>query len=156
MTTPLTPPNGREFTGWGRPKYTQIPNLFLDEWMQDLSHSETRALLYIFRRTFGYHEDGAPILQRHFLEGWTAGDGRVLDHGAGIVKSSLSIALQGLEEKRLIFRHQQHDPKRGSLPTYYELNMDGVPHCTEHCTNQCTPPPKFSTPPLPNFGRGLQ
>lgn len=147
---PTTP-----FAGYGRPKYTQLPNIFIDEQMQDLTESEIKCMLYIFRRTFGFHEDGAVIQLSHFVKGWITFDGRRLDRGAGVAMRSLSPALKDLELKGFIFRHQQQNTQKGSIPTYYELNIDGVPHCTEDCRADCgaralatgTPYAKLADPP---------
>jgi hypothetical protein len=139
------------FPGYGRPRFTQTPNLFFDEQMQDLGLSELRALLYIFRRTFGFQQDGAEIRLQDFLDGRRAADGRRLDRGAGVAASSLTGALGRLEQQGLIFRHAQRDAARGNLPTYYELNIDGQRHCTPACLPGCDP----SAPPPERRGEGI-
>jgi len=161
VITPATPAGAASplFAGYGRPKYTQIPNLFLDQQVQDLNPSEIRVLLYIFRRTFGWQEDGAAIQASHFTKGRSGKDGRPQDRGAGLSENSFLTAARSLEAKGIIFRHKQYHPQDGSTPTYYELNIDGQPHCTEQCTLDCarsasdssaaTPPPKLGGPPPP-------
>jgi hypothetical protein len=42
--------------GYDQPKYTQTPNLLLDEHLPDMGHAETKVVLAIVRQTFGWHK----------------------------------------------------------------------------------------------------
>jgi len=44
-----------KFKGYHVPNYTQTPNEVFDKFLSKLSHAELRVLLYIVRRTFGFH-----------------------------------------------------------------------------------------------------
>jgi len=43
------------------PRFTQVPNLFLDVLLSTLSGSEFKVLMFMSRRTFGYHTNGVPL-----------------------------------------------------------------------------------------------
>jgi hypothetical protein len=71
-TTPVysntTAPGEIKFMGYGNPKYTGIPDLFLDEQMQDLTEAELKVMLYIFRRTYGFKKEQDAISYDQFLQ----------------------------------------------------------------------------------------
>jgi DNA-binding MarR family transcriptional regulator len=86
--------------------YTQVPNRFLDEIAPDLSASELRVMLYIFRHTLGWQKLSDTISYNQFINGIHTHDGRRLDRGAGVCRRSLVPALAGLERRGLITRYQ--------------------------------------------------
>jgi hypothetical protein len=43
--------------GFEQPNYTQVPNDLMDHWLPDLSCAELKVLLYLMRRSFGFHRD---------------------------------------------------------------------------------------------------
>lgn len=43
--------------GYDAPRYTQTPNLFLDEHLPEMGPAETKVVLAIIRQTFGWHKD---------------------------------------------------------------------------------------------------
>jgi hypothetical protein len=43
--------------GFEEPNYTQVPNELMDRWLPELSCAELKVLLYLMRRTFGFHRD---------------------------------------------------------------------------------------------------
>ncbi len=47
------------------PHYTQIPNDLLDTWMKELSESELKVLLAVFRYTVGFHRRRWPLSSRY-------------------------------------------------------------------------------------------
>jgi len=111
------------FSGFLSPNYTQIPDQFFDELMPILSGNETKVLLYIFRRTFGFKKDTDNISLSQMVSGITARDGTQLDSGTGLSKASVARALKELEEKNIILRVRRSDPQKGDLPTTYQLNI---------------------------------
>src|SRR5436309_2656957 len=56
-------------------------------------------------------------------------------------------ARRSLETRGFIFRHRRSDPQNGSLTTYYELTIDGQPHCTPECASDCAPSRKTDATP---------
>ncbi len=118
------------FPGYGRPGYTTIPDFFLDQQMQDLGEAELKVMLYIFRRTYGWKKEQDAISYSQFLQGIITRDGRQLDRGAGISRSSLWRALKSVSSKGYIFVHNETAGRTGQTQetTIYELNIDGIPH----------------------------
>jgi len=91
------------FEGHAFPNYTPVPNEFFDVLISELSGNELKALLYIYRRTFGFQRWSDSISFNQFLTGITTQDGRVLDKGGGITnRTRLSDALKSLQAKGVI------------------------------------------------------
>ncbi len=51
------------------PNYTQIPNIILDDWMARLNEVQIKCLLFICRKTFGWHKQQDHISISQFIEG---------------------------------------------------------------------------------------
>lgn len=79
--------------------------------------------MYICRRTFGFKKDADNISLSQLVSGITTKEGAQLDGGTGLSKSSVARALKDLEDKNIILRVRRSDPKRGDLPTTYQLNI---------------------------------
>lgn len=79
--------------------------------------------MYICRRTFGFKKDVDNISLAQMVSGITTKEGTQLDGGTGLSKSSVARALKDLEDKNIILRVRRSDPKRGDLPTTYQLNI---------------------------------
>ncbi len=109
------------FSGFSEPRYTLIPDIFFDEIMVHLSEAELKVLLYIFRRTFGFKKESDTISLRQMVEGITTRDGRILDHGAGIAKSSVWRGIKGLIAKNIIETVRNSSTTRGDEATTYRL-----------------------------------
>lgn len=144
---PITPTLTTSFTGYGHPGYTTIPDLFLDFQMQDLSEAEIKVMLYIFRRTYGWKKEQDAISYNQFLNGITTRDGRQLDRGAGISRSSLWKALKLVAEKEYIFTHKFQSGSGEKETTIYELNLDGQPHWQPGSSNSEPPVVQISNRP---------
>lgn len=114
------------FAGFDTPRYTQIPDQVFDELLADLSGAEIKVLMYIMRRTFGWKKDEDNIGLKQLTEGITARDGRVIDRGTGLAKSTVVAAVKSLEEWGLIERHQNRDEERGDLPTTYRVRLSNT------------------------------
>lgn len=110
-----------EFKGYGPPRFTPIPDDFIDHQMATLSGAEVKVMMYIFRRTYGFKKSFDAISYNQFLRG--VGE---LDQGAGVSRSQLNHALKALELRGLIFRHSTNKADRTA--TIYELNIDGESH----------------------------
>jgi hypothetical protein len=151
------------FDGFEDPTYTQIPDVFFDVIMCQLSEAELRVALYIMRRTFGFKKRRDAISLSQFLKGIVTRDGERLDAGCGLTSPThLSTALKGLEGKGIIRRVQQFDERGGNRPTLYALHFrqdplpqrqDRLPEGYPPPTAAVDPPPHFRVdPPLP-FGQ---
>jgi hypothetical protein len=119
------------FEGFGEPTFTGIPNKFLDFLMQDLSESELKVMLYIFRHTYGYttqygdRKAADAISYSQFLDGIKRHDGSQVDRGAGVSERSLTAALAKLIDKGYIFKHLMLKLSGAKDTTIYELNIKG-------------------------------
>ena len=49
------------FRGYRGPRFTPIPDEFLDHQLADLTSAETKVLLYLFRKTYGYRKSADRI-----------------------------------------------------------------------------------------------
>jgi hypothetical protein len=113
--------------GEREPNYTKIPNALMDRWIPELSGAELKVLLYLVRRTYGFHRDRVEAgLRRRFAWGpmrlrsttlseCSAGtkDGlrRIChgipgkDRGTGLHLESASKAVKCLESRGLLGLH---------------------------------------------------
>lgn len=82
--------------------YTKIPNYFLDHQSQTLSATELRVMLYLYRHTLGWQKLADSIAYTQFVDGITTSDGKRIDSGAGVSRSSLAAALPSLVGQGLI------------------------------------------------------
>jgi hypothetical protein len=121
--------DGGQFTfrGFRKPTYTQVPDELFDELMPMLSGAELKVLLYIVRRTFGWKKDSDTISLNQMLNGVHRANGQMLDHGVGLTKKTLLVALTSLQDKRIILTERRQSPERGWEPTSYRLNVLTVP-----------------------------
>lgn len=102
------------------PNSSQIPNVILDLVLPRISEAEARCLLYICRRTFGFHKDEDNISFSQFENGIKTSQGRRLDFGTGLSRPSVNAALQNLIRVGVIFVQQRSKGNRYKL----NLNMD--------------------------------
>lgn len=113
----------KKFPGFRSPKYTQVPDELFDELLSQLNESELKTLLYLTRRTFGFKKDRDNISISQICNGIKTKNGKVLDKGTGLGKSSVIRAVKGLEDKNIIIADRRKDFKKGFLPTTYSLNI---------------------------------
>lgn len=115
-----------QFDGFRRPNYTPVPDELFDRLLPVLSGAELRVLLYIIRRTFGFKKDRDAISFNQFIRGISAREGRVLDRGCGIRdRTTLSKALRGLEDKKIIVVCRRADARGDNETTLYALRFTG-------------------------------
>ncbi len=100
------------------PNSTQIPNVILDLIIPRISEVEGRCLLYICRRTFGFHKGSDRISFSQFMEGIKDRRGVILDYGAGIARASVAKGLKSLLQADAIKISQT------SKGNYYEINLN--------------------------------
>jgi hypothetical protein len=130
------------YQGFSRPNYTQVPDDVFDILLPELTESELKVLLYIIRRTFGFKKDADTISLKQMVEGIRTRDGRQLDRGAGVSKTSAVRGVTGLVEKGIIVAVRNRSTEKGDEPTTYTL------HIAE------TPVSRFETPPPLNLRQG--
>jgi biotin operon repressor len=100
------------------PNSSQIPNMILDFVLPRISEAEARCLLYICRRTFGFHKEEDNISLSQFENGIKTSQNRRLDFGTGLSRPAVNTAIQNLISVGVIFVQQR---SRGNR---YKLNLD--------------------------------
>jgi len=113
----------KKFPGFRKPTYTMVPDELFDELLADLTGSELKVLLYITRRTFGFKKESDNISLNQMLSGIRTKDGRILDRGTGLAKSTLVSALKSLVAKNIVMAEKRKSARRGYQPTNYRLNI---------------------------------
>src|SRR5262245_18045437 len=111
------------FSGFRSPNYTPVPDELFDELLAQLTGAELKVLLYVMRRTFGFKKTSDNISLSQITEGIVTRDGRRLDHGTVLAKSTAAIAVNGLVQKNVIIKVRNREPGRGDIPTTYALNI---------------------------------
>lgn len=100
------------------PNTTQIPNVLMDFVIPGLPEGEAKCLLYICRRTYGFHKDQDRISLSQFIKGIKTRDGKVLDNGAGVSRSVAVMSLKSLEFAGAILVGQN---TKGNI---FKINLD--------------------------------
>ena len=100
------------------PNSTQIPNVILDKIVPGIPESEAKCLLYICRRTYGFHKERDRISLTQFVKGIRNKDGEKLDNGAGVSRPSVVEALKHLIKSGIVLSSKDN---KGN---YYELNCE--------------------------------
>jgi hypothetical protein len=127
------------FAGYTSPNYTQVPDELFDQQLPDLSGAELKVLLYIMRRTFGFKKDSDDISLNQICRGITTRDGRVLDRGTGLSKSTAQLAIKGLLTKNIILTTKRVSREKGNEATTYELNVPSRRPYTENRHREAVP-----------------
>lgn len=100
------------------PNSTQIPNIILDLLVPKLPEAEGKCLLYISRRTFGFHKDEDVISFTQFINGIKDKSGKVLDHGTGLSRVSVNEGLKNLAKAKAIYIEKNSKGNR------YKINLE--------------------------------
>jgi len=137
------------FIGFVAPHYTQVPDELFDELLPTLSGAETKVLLYLVRRTFGFKRESDSISLNQMVHGLKARDGRPLDGGVGLSKPTIVKALKSLADKNIIITKRDPQPDGSCGPNTYALNVikGGKANLLPQ-ENSVTPPRKDSLHPL--------
>ena len=85
------------------PNFTQVPNFILDFMMADTSCSEFKVLMYVCRRTYGFHKKSDKIAISQIIDGITDRDGKVLDKGTGLGRRTVINAIKNTCRKTNYF-----------------------------------------------------
>ncbi len=123
------------FAGFHSPNYTSVPDEFFDELPYLLSGAEFKVAAYIIRRTFGFKKQSDSISLSQMVSGITTRDGRVLDRGAGVTRSTAVAAIKGLLDKGVIVANRNRSKEKGNEATTYAVRFWGEPVAEAH-----TPP----------------
>jgi Bacteriophage replication protein O len=116
-----------QFEGFDLPTTTPVPDQLFDELLHRLTDPELRVLLYIIRRTLGFKKQSDDISLKQMVEGITTKDGRVLDHGTGASKPTVTKAIKGLVQKGIVVAVGHKSQEKGYEPTTYTLRFRGTP-----------------------------
>ncbi len=111
--------------GLPNPNTTPLPNCIVDDYLPFFTGAELKVLLYLVRRTLGFHKTRDAISLSQICNGIVRKDGRRLDRGTGLHKSTACDALNALTSWGMIRRVTRRDPARGDLPTEYILWIEG-------------------------------
>src|SRR5205823_6114798 len=103
----------------------QVPDELFDYWLPRLSDAELFILLYIVRRTLGFHKAADIITPHQFLSGVRTRLGIVLDEGCGISRKHLYHALGGLKDKGLIAIQRRRSRRAGNIASVFSLVFEG-------------------------------
>jgi replication protein O/DnaA-like protein len=116
-----------QFEGFDLPTTTPVPDQVFDVLLHRLSDPELRVLLYIIRRTFGFKKQSDDISLKQMVEGIKTRDGRVLDHGTGVSKPTITKAIKGLVQKGIVVAVRHRSQEKGDEPTTYALRFRNTP-----------------------------
>jgi len=111
------------FEGFDEPTYTQVPDSFFDIVAPQLTEAELKVMLFIIRRTFGFKKQTDSISLSQMVEGMTSRDGRRINRGAGVSRSSAIRAVRGLVQRRLVEARHSSSTEKGYEPTTYTLRF---------------------------------
>lgn len=100
------------------PNFTQIPNIFLDELLSELSGSEIKVLFYVARRTYGFQKEADRIAVSQIMHGIEGRDGKKLDKGTGLSNRVVIKAIKDLEERKILIAE-----KEIGKTTKYRINL---------------------------------
>jgi len=112
---------GWTFGGVATLNGTQIPDAYFDEVMAPLGPSAFMVLMYVARRTFGFKRHSDQISLDQICDGIVTRDGRRLDHGTGLAKSTVVLALDRLVAFGLIRKEKNTDARGGQLANTYRI-----------------------------------
>ena len=111
------------FEGFRFPNYTQTPNELFDELAPRLTEAELRVLLYVIRRTFGFHKQADAISLSQMTDGITTAGGETLDHGTGMSRSAVWRGAKGLVEKGVLTVNRLKHPDGEYETNVYSLRF---------------------------------
>ncbi len=99
------------------PNSTQLPNLILDKVFPLIPEAEARCLIYICRRTFGFHKESDRISFSQFMDGIKDRRGNVLDYGANLARASVYKGLKNLVDAGAVM------VQKSKAGNYYRINL---------------------------------
>jgi len=112
------------FHGYRGPRFTPIPDEFLDHQLAHVTSAEAKVMLFLFRKTYGYRKSGDRVSLAQLEHGTTAMDGTIIDRGTGLSRATIWRALKGLQKKGLIEVHRQITPLGDLDINYYRIREE--------------------------------
>jgi len=109
------------FRGYRGPRFTPIPDEFLDHQLAHITSAEAKVMLFLFRKTYGYRKSGDRVSLAQLEHGTVSSDGTIIDRGTGLSRATIWRALKGLQAKGLIEVHRQTTPAGDSDVNYYRI-----------------------------------
>jgi hypothetical protein len=100
------------------PNSTQIPNIIIDLRCPRLPEAEMRCILYVCRRTYGFHKDEDRISFSQFMNGIKNRENRILDLGTGLARASVCEALKNLNKAEAIYI------TKTTKGNFYKINLN--------------------------------
>lgn len=100
------------------PGFTPIPNELLDFIIPYRGEAETKVLLYVCRRTFGFGKDLDGISLGQICKGLIARSGRRLDLGTRLSKPAVIQAVRSLEDVGVLVSFPPSRRGRGAVKRY--------------------------------------
>jgi hypothetical protein len=125
------------------PNSTQVPNVIIDYVIPRIGEAEARCLLYICRRTYGFHKQSDRISFSQFIDGISDKAGKVLDYGAGLARASVAKGLKNLCDAQAIAI------KKTTKGNYYHINLDMDVEKVVQLLDQSTTHTKSGSPSRP-------
>ncbi len=102
------------------PNSTQIPNFILDFIIPNITEAEVKCLLYICRRTYGFHKERDRISLSQFVNGIKTKEGKELDCGSGVSRPAVVEALKNFIGAGLV---EVIKTNRGN---FYKINTENI------------------------------
>jgi hypothetical protein len=100
------------------PNSTQMPNLILDLVVPRVPEAEARCLLYVCRRTFGFHKESDRISFSQFIHGIRDRSGKPLDYGTGLSRQAVANGLRNLVRAEVLIVIEN------SKGNFYRINLE--------------------------------
>ena len=87
-----------------------------------------RVMLYAIRRTFGYQKRHDPISLSQYIGGQHKKDGTVLDHGTGLARATVIVALENLVKYHVLIKlgRGKHGDVWEPQTHYDQIDWDGL------------------------------
>jgi hypothetical protein len=140
------------FLGYRGPRFTPIPDEFLDHQLADLTSAEAKVMLFLFRKTYGYRKSADRVSFAQLEHGTMSSDGTIIDRGTGLSKATIWRALKGLQKKGLIEVRRQRTPAGDADVNYYRIREFQGSEGENRSSNprpSSGPPASPSAPPGP-------
>ena len=91
--------------------YTKLPNTLVDEWMPIMSPSEYKIVIFIVRKTYGFHKEADTISLSQFVE------------GTGLARNTVKDAINRLIERGCVGRTRRGNSYLYSILTEGKSNI---------------------------------
>ncbi len=114
------------------PTTTPTPNIFCDYWMDKVTGNEFKVLMFLTRRTLGWHKDSDKVSLSQFTDGIMRRDGTQACVGTGLSRSTICEALSKLEQLGLIQKTKSSKSGgSGRNPNTFSVDWMGKGNITE-------------------------